>query len=140
LKTIKITTLLIDGEHFSVTPETLSEYAPEYLHEWDFTVRPLRVGDLLKVDAALNQRPGMFRADGRGNVEGLLLARAEELLTLLVTAWNVVDADGAKVEITQSSVSKLPPDVAIELYQKAQRPALPTPEELEARKPLLPKK
>lgn len=140
MKEIIIKTLLVDGQHYSLTAEDLAKYPAGYCHEWEFTARPLRTGDLLKVDTALNRREGLFRGDGRGNAEGLILARAEELLPLVLTAWNALGADGEKLEISRENIGKLPPDVAFELYQKVQRPELPTPEELESRKPTPPKK
>ena len=140
MKNITIETLLVDGQHFSLTPEELAKYPAEYRHSWEFTARPIRTGDLLKVDAALNRREGLFRIDGRGNAEGLAFARAEELLPLVLTGWNYVDADGVKVEINRENVGKLPPDVAFDLAQKIQRPEIPSPEALEALKPSPPKK
>ena len=140
MKNITIETLLVDGQHFSLTAEELAKYPAEYRHAWEFTARPIRTADLMKVDAALNRREGLFRADGRGNGEGMALARAEELLPLVLTGWNHVDADGAKIEISRESVANLPPDVVFDLAIRVQRPEIPTPEALEALKPSLPKK
>jgi hypothetical protein len=130
---ISIKTISQNGAHRRVSKEDLTEYetlAPELIHEWTFTTKPLTAGDVGAADRALNADKTLYRDGGQGNQEAIIIARSTQILLKCLTAWNFKSGTGDALPITKENIETLPVDILISAAGEAEFPKVPTLEEL----------
>lgn len=137
MKTITVKTLSQDGFHQKSDDETIAKYeaaAPDMVHVWEFTPKPLRNADILAIDKALVNDDSLYGKNGRGLAELSMIARAQQVLLKGLSAWNIKTETGDALPITLENVETIPTDVLLTVANQVEYPKLPSLEEVEKAK------
>ena len=146
MKTLTIPIGYFDGEHVLMPEARLAKYPAENRHTLEVRHERLTSRDIQAVNAALNRRPDLHQQsafDGRltpGLSEGLLAARAEEIVKRTVKQWRYLDAEGGVVEEVEvggegggATVELQPAAIVGEVAARIESPRIPPPpEQIEA--------